>query len=41
MKLLFATTNLAKIKKYAEELKKKNIEVITIKNLDINLKGKL
>ena len=37
MKLLFATTNPAKIKKYAEELKKNNIEVITIKDLGINL----
>lgn len=37
MKVLFATTNPAKVKKYAEELKKKNIEVITIKDLGINL----
>ena len=37
MKVLFATTNQAKIKKYADELKKRNIEVITIKDLGINL----
>jgi len=36
-KVLFATTNPAKIKKYIEKLKQKNIEVITIKDLDINL----
>ena len=35
--ILFATTNPAKIKKYGEKLKKKNIEVITIKDLGINL----
>ena len=38
MKVLFATTNPAKIKKYAEKLKKNNIEVLTIKDLGINLK---
>ena len=37
MKVLFATTNPAKIKKYREELEKRNIEVITIKDLGINL----
>ena len=37
MKVLFATTNPAKIRKYADELRKRNIEVITIKDLDINL----
>ena len=37
MKVLFATTNPAKIKKYAERLKEKNIEVLTIKDLGINL----
>ena len=37
MKVLFATTNPAKIKKYADELKKRNIEVITIKDLDIEI----
>ena len=38
MKVLFATTNPAKIEKYAEKLKEKNIEVLTIKDLGINLK---
>ena len=38
MKVLFATTNPAKIKKYAERLKEKNIELLTIKDLGINLK---
>lgn len=37
MKVLFATTNPAKIKRYAEELEKRNIEVVTIKDLGINL----
>lgn len=37
MKVLFATTNPAKVKKYAEELKKRNVEIITIKELGINL----
>ena len=36
--VLFATTNPAKIKKYAEKLKEKGIEVLTIKDLGINLK---
>ena len=38
MKVLFATTNPAKIKRYTEKLKEKNIEVLTIKDLGINLK---
>jgi len=38
MKVLFATTNPAKIKKYADRLEEKGIELITIKDLDINLK---
>ena len=38
MKVLFATTNPAKIKKYADKLKEKDIEVLTIKDLGINLK---
>ena len=38
MKVLFATTNPAKIKRYAEKLKEKNIEVLTIKDIEINLK---
>ena len=37
MKILFATTNPAKIKKYAEELLKYNIEVLTIKDLNLDL----
>lgn len=37
-KILFATTNPAKIKKYTEKLKDKDIEVLTIKDLGINLK---
>ena len=31
MKVLFATTNPAKVKKYSEKLKQKGIELITIK----------
>lgn len=38
MKVLFATTNPAKIKRYLDKLKEKNIEVLTIKDLGINLK---
>ena len=38
MKVLFATTNPAKIKNYAEKLREKNIEVLTINDLGINLK---
>lgn len=37
MKVLFATTNPAKIKKYVKELEKNNIEILTIKDLDIKL----
>ena len=37
MKILFATTNPAKIKKYLKELEKNNIEILTIKDLDIKL----
>ena len=37
MKVLFATTNLAKVRKYKEELEKRGIELITLKDLDINL----
>lgn len=36
-KVLFATTNPAKVKKYKEALKEKGIELITIKDLDIKL----
>ena len=38
MKVLFATTNPAKVKKYAEELKKRDIELLTINDLKIKLK---
>ena len=37
MKVLFATTNPAKVKKYAEKLEKKGITLITIKDLDFKL----
>lgn len=37
MKVLFATTNLAKVRKYKEELKEKCIELITINDLDFKL----
>lgn len=36
-KVLFATTNPAKVKKYKEPLKEKGIELITIKDLNIKL----
>ena len=38
MKVLFATTNPAKVKKYAEGLKKRDIELLTINDLKIKLK---
>lgn len=37
MKVLFATTNPAKVGKYKEALKEKGIELITIKDLDFKL----
>ena len=37
MKILFATTNEAKVKKYKDKLEKRGIELITLKDLDINL----
>ena len=37
MKVLFATTNPAKVKKYADGLAKEGIELITIKDIGINL----
>lgn len=37
MKVLFATTNPAKIRKYAYALEKRNIEVVTLKELGIDL----
>ena len=36
MKILFATTNPAKVNKYADKLKEKGIELLTLK--DINQK---
>ena len=38
MKVLFATTNPAKIKKYTEKLEKRNVEVLTLKDLGLNIK---
>lgn len=38
MKLLFATKNPAKIRRYVDKLKENNIEVLTIKDLGIDLK---
>lgn len=37
MKVLFATTNPAKIAKYGEKLKEKGIEILTLKDIDKNL----
>ena len=37
MKVLFATTNPAKVKKYKKALEEKGIELITIKDLDFKL----
>ena len=37
MKVLFATTNPAKIKRYASELEKRGVEIITINDIGINL----
>ena len=37
MKVLFATTNPAKVNKYKQALENKGIELITIKDLEINL----
>ena len=37
MKVLFATTNLAKVKKYKKALEEKGIELITINDLDFKL----
>lgn len=37
MKVLFATTNPAKVKKYKEELEERGINLITIKDLDFKL----
>ena len=37
MKILFATKNPAKVRRYVEKLKENNIEVLTIKDLGISL----
>ena len=37
MKVLFATTNPAKVKKYKAELEKRGIELITLKDVDVKL----
>ena len=37
MKVLFATTNPAKVKKYKEELEKNGIELLTIKDINLDL----
>ena len=37
MRILFATKNPAKIRRYVKELEQRNIEVLTIKDLDISL----
>ena len=37
MKVLFATTNPAKIKRYVEKLQNRNIEVLTLKDIEIKL----
>jgi 8-oxo-dGTP diphosphatase len=38
MKVLFATTNPAKIKNYQEGLKENGIELLTLKDIDVNIK---
>lgn len=38
MKVLFATTNPAKVKKYKNVLEEKGIQLLTLKDLDINIK---
>ena len=38
MKVLFATTNPAKVKKYKKVREEKGIELLTLKDLDINIK---
>lgn len=37
MKILFATTNPAKVKRFADALKEKGVELVTLKDLDINV----
>ena len=38
MKVLFATTNPAKVKKYKKALEEKGIKLLTLKDLNINIK---
>ena len=38
MKILFATTNPAKIERYSSKLEEKGIEVLTLKDIDVKLK---
>ena len=38
MKVLFATTNPAKVQKYKKKLEEKGIELITVNDLDLKLK---
>ena len=38
MKVLFSTTNPAKVKKYKKALEEKGIELLTLKDLNINIK---
>ena len=38
MKALFATKNPAKVKRYEEKLKEKDIELITINDIDVDIK---
>ena len=37
MKVLFATTNPAKVKRYATKLQERGIEVLTLKDIDLKL----
>ena len=37
MKVLFATTNPAKVKRFAEALNARGLEVLTLRDLDINI----
>ena len=37
MKVLFATTNPAKVKKFAQKLQDNNIEIVTLKDIGLDL----
>ena len=37
MKVLFATTNPAKVEKYGKKIEEKGIEVLTLKDIDMEL----